>query len=310
MNMTQLEYFSCICEYGSVSRAAEKLFITQSALSQQLIRLEKSLGVQLFNRHGNVITLTESGERFLESVHTILFEFHNVVDILDEGAKHPKLTIAVTKTKSFITLSYLLPGFCAMHPDIEIQIKEVDSYQVEELLSRNDADLGFCYNPNDTKFIYHTIYDEPILLAAPFDHPLSRSKGKPPDSQYPSLTFAEIANEPFIIGTCGYLREYTLQLFNKHGAELRCAMETANPGMIHLLVSANIGMAFIGEISTWITPNRIPNPSYFLLQGEEQNSLKVAIAHHRRKFVTPSMAHFISYAQKHLGVKPSPAIIP
>lgn len=75
MNFLQLKYFLTICDYQSISKAALKLYISQSALSQQLIHMEHELDVQLFNRHGSTLTLTEAGRHFYESSHKILLNF-------------------------------------------------------------------------------------------------------------------------------------------------------------------------------------------------------------------------------------------
>lgn len=297
MNFVQLEYFVAICENSSVSKAAEKLFITQSALSQQLIRLEKELGTQLFNRYTNSITLTASGELFLESARTMLFEYNNVRSMITNDDK--QLTIVVTKTKSFITLSYLLSRFASQYPQINIKIREVDSYQVEETLHHGEGDLGFCYNADDNGLVYHIVGEERILLAVSPNHTVYERLSS--DGIYQIIPFEQIADAPFIVGTSGYLREYTQALFRAHHHPLHTALETANPALLHLLVAANIGCGFVGEISTWLSPNRIPPARYCLLEGEEDKKMTIALAHHRRRHITPAMRLFIEYAKEYLG---------
>lgn len=304
MNFIQLEYFVTICEYSSVSRAAEKLFITQSALSQQLIRLEKELGTQLFNRYTNALTLTASGELFLQSARTMLFEYNNLRSRLAGDDK--RLTIVVTKTKSFITLSYLLSQFVARYPQIDISIREVDSYQVEEALQHGEGDLGFCYNAESNALVYHIVGKERILLAVPPKHP-AYGQLQSDGEDYSIVPFDRFADFPFIVGTCGYLREYTQALFQARRRPLRIALETANPALLHLLVAANVGCGFVGEISTWLSPNRIQPARYCLIEGEEDKRMTIALAHHSRKHVTPAMQLFIQYAKDFLR---SGALIP
>ena len=120
MNMTQLEYFLAICKYNNISKAATQLFISQPALSQQLIRLEKELGAALFIRRENSLMLTEIGEGFQESAKRILFEYNNSKSMIDDIRRYRDpadqvghLSVAVTKTKSFIILAYILPVFKA-----------------------------------------------------------------------------------------------------------------------------------------------------------------------------------------------------
>lgn len=310
MNLTQLEYFVCICQNQSISRAAEKLFISQSALSQQLSRLEGDLGVPLFKRYGNTISLTEYGAKFLDGANRILFEYRNVIGALSEAKHQSSLSIAVTKTKSFITLTYLLPGFRKLYPHTDIQIKEVDSYQVEKLLLHGDADLGFCYNSEDSDLVYHPIYSEPVLLAVPPLHPLTSRPFETDERGARLIPFSAVADEPFVIGTCGYLRQYTLEMFEQKGRQPHIAMETANPGMDHLLVAANIGLAFVGEISTWVAPMHIQNPVYCLLKEDANKRMNVAVAHHKRKYLSPEMKQFIRYAADCLNAHGRKAVTP
>lgn len=299
MNFSQLEYFINICEENSISLAAKKLFITQSALSQQLLRLENELGTQLFLRQGNSLVLTESGREFQKSARKILFEYRNVRNKITDTLGNHVLTLAVTKTKSFITLCYLLPQFRKLNPDIEIKIKEVDSYQVENLLLHGEADLGFCYGSNDANLVYYEICAEPILLAVPREHPLAiREKDK--ILRYPTISFHDIVNEPFIIGENGYLSEYMAELFTKNNAVPNIVLKTSNPGLVHLLVAANIGMAFTGELSSWIAPRYVPQPVYFMLDEVPRTYMKVALAHHKRKHVSIPMQKFIAYASEQL----------
>ena len=297
MNFLQLEYFMKICEQQSVTWAAEKLFISQSALSQQLIRLEKETGVPLFNRLGNKLLLTDAGKQFQEYARNILFDYHNIENLAQYQTDNTngKLSVAVTKTKSFITLTYLLAGFRQAYPNIKIRIVEVDSNQVEDLLVRGEIDLGFCYGHSNIPLNYVTIFREPILLAVPPHSRLGESCKAVPNT-YPHVAFDQIRDEPFIIGTDGFLRHYTLQLFKKRGLTPNIAMETSNPGLVHLLVAANTGLAFIGQISTWIKPEFLDQPVYCILEGEESQRLIVSIAYHRRRHVTAAMKLFIGYA--------------
>ncbi|MDY2836034.1 MAG: LysR family transcriptional regulator [Candidatus Aphodomonas sp.] len=300
MNFLQLEYFLAICKAKSITRAATELFLTQSALSQQLIRLEKELNTTLFNRHGNQLTLTDAGERFYQSAQNMLFEYRNayasIQDLNEEGGG--RLSIAVTKTKSFITLSYLLPGFKQNYPNIRVKIMEVESGHVEELILDGSVDLGFCYGQRNYPIVYEQIYSEQILLAMPPECPIPSAQTVD-SAPWPVIGFESFCKQPFILGNTGYLREFTLELFRQHEYPLQIAMETSNPGLAHLLVAANAGCAFIGNISTWIEPVRSHPPRYFRL---EKNACQhICLGYHERRNVTKPMRAFINYAKETLN---------
>lgn len=86
MNFLQLEYFLTILKFNSISKAASELYITQPALSQQLIHLEKELATKLFYRKGNSLILTEAGERFRDSAQNMLYEYRTMQTIRIMGA--------------------------------------------------------------------------------------------------------------------------------------------------------------------------------------------------------------------------------
>ena len=164
MNFLQLEYFLTILKFNSISKAASELYITQPALSQQLIHLEKELATKLFYRKGNSLILTEAGERFRDSAQNMLYEYRTMQTMMAElkdngsfsGTGH--LSLAVTKTKSFITLTYLLGGFKQTYPNIEVSVTEVESGGVEELLENGSVDLGFCYSESNSAITHTNIY--------------------------------------------------------------------------------------------------------------------------------------------------------
>ncbi len=84
MNFLQLEYFLTILKFNSISKAASELYITQPALSQQLIHLEKELATKLFYRKGNSLILTEAGERFRDSAQNMLYEYRTMQTMMAE----------------------------------------------------------------------------------------------------------------------------------------------------------------------------------------------------------------------------------
>ena len=302
MNMTQLEYFLTICKYNSISKAATQLFISQPALSQQLIRLEKELGAALFIRRDNSLMLTEIGENFQETAKRILFEYNNSKSMIDDIRRYRDpaeqvghLSVAVTKTKSFIILAYILPAFKAQYPNISIDIMEVDSYGVEELIDNGSVDLGFCFGQQHASIKYEMVFEEPVLLAIPQKSPLGQkylNTGK-------NIPFEDFKNEQFIIGTTGHLRDLAFDLFQSHNCEPHIIMETANPNLCHLLVATNIGCAFIGSLSSLITPTHADIPVY--CQLDPNLTQNICIGYHVNKYVTRPMRSFIECAREKMN---------
>lgn len=301
MNFLQLEYFLTILKFNSISKAASELYITQPALSQQLIHLEKELDTKLFYRKGNSLILTEAGERFRDSAQNMLYEYRTMQTMLAElkdngsfsGTGH--LSLAVTKTKSFITLTYLLGGFKQKYPNIEVSVTEVESGGVEELLENGSVDLGFCYSESNSAITHTNIYQEQILLAVPPQIHIPYQR-EPNGHSFPMLKFEDICSLPFIVGKTGYLRKYTQNLFEKHNCQPNIVLETSNPGLAHFLVAANVGCAFVGYISACVSPMYIENPLY--CQLETPDFQQVCIGYNKQRHLTRPMKCFMDYAKQ------------
>ena len=140
MELTQLRYFQTAAYYQHISRAAEELNISQPALSTMISRLEKELGVPLFDHNGRSIILNQNGQRFLQRVNHILMEVENskreLQDIADEGDN--SISLAVSSSQFLQGMH----AFMYQHPNYKWNQRVAENKEIAALLNRGQIDLG------------------------------------------------------------------------------------------------------------------------------------------------------------------------
>jgi DNA-binding transcriptional LysR family regulator len=176
-------YFVAVAETLHFSRAAESLGMAQPPLSQQIQKLERELGVQLFRRSQRKVELTEAGKVFLEQAQrTLRAAGQAVEDARRAGAgKAGRLAIGMV---SSATYEDLIPAvvlrFRVQCPNVELALQELTTPQQIKLLHTGEIQLGFVRPPiQDPAIALEIVKREPLLVALPVAHPLARRKQIP-----------------------------------------------------------------------------------------------------------------------------------
>ncbi len=169
------DYFLTIVKMGSLTKAAEALYITQSSLSKYLSRLEESLNIQLFDRSRSPLVLTYAGRLYLEYVNRILALDSDLQEQFDEIRRddHGEITFGITSWRSSIMLPTLLPLFRKRYPHIHVNVLEGRSYTFESAMLNHQVD--FCLMSVPSNFSLATTYEslgmEKIYLVGNRSHP-------------------------------------------------------------------------------------------------------------------------------------------
>ena len=169
-----INYFLAVAEHGSFTRAASALHVSQPALSQQIRQLEESLGVPLFDRSGRTIRLTDAGEvwyasRALQELGAGKRAIHDVAD-LTRGS----LRIAVTPTFTSYFIGPLMADFYARYPGITLQLQEMSQEKIEDLLCRDELDVGIAFTPvHSPELEAIPLLTESLALVVAQHHPLA-----------------------------------------------------------------------------------------------------------------------------------------
>ena len=175
MDLKQIEYIVKIDEERSITRAADKLFITQSALNQQLIRLEKELGTRLFERGKTECNPTEAGRIYLEGAREILkirhTTYNRISDLLEDQRSH--LSVGFTPNRGSDMFTWVYSRFHAMYPDVVIEPHELSVRAQQRQMEKGLLDVGFVTLAEQQKTgdTYLPLCREELFLILPENHP-------------------------------------------------------------------------------------------------------------------------------------------
>jgi DNA-binding transcriptional LysR family regulator len=186
MDLKQIEYIVEIANEQNISRAAQKLFITQSALTQQLIKLERELNTQLFYRSKNNCQLTPAGKIYIDNAREMLRIKQNTYRAITDITHIHKgsLSIGFVPGRGVAMFAHIYPTFHKLYPDISISPREcLTKYQLD-LLKEGNIDIGFISIPEDyahTGIQLTQLAEEDLYLVVPASHPFADDLRDPVD---------------------------------------------------------------------------------------------------------------------------------
>ncbi len=298
MDTKQIEYILKIAEENNITRAAEKLFITQPALNQQLLRLEKELGTQLFHRSRTDWHPTEAGEIYLKNARSMLQikkETYRIInDMVSEKKGH--LSVGFTPGRGIAMFSAVYPKFHKEYPEIIVTPNEMSVKKQQTAISNGDLDIGFltlCDNQR-TSDHYIPIVQEEIFLAIPARHPLSvLHSSKSDENNYHELDIASVKYEPFVLMYKeSTVRQMVDHIFKEAAFEPNVLFETASTSTILTMIQANL---WCGLIPYNYIKNPIEGISCFSLPSHPAWS--VAATYRKNSYLTHAAEYFIKLAK-------------
>lgn len=246
MNIRE-EYVEAIIKYGSISRAAKELYISQPYLSQFIKSLEEEVGAELINRQTSPLTLTYAGETYLQYVRKmsqLTKQMKNEMQAIS-GLKKGQITIGVSPFLATYTLYRLLPSFMKAYPGIEIKLVEDRTEILENLLIDNEIDI--CLNSlpiTNTKIDYDYLYEEYNYIVIPPNHPIQSDK----TIESNHLDPGQLTHEKFILAKSGLgLRRFTNQVLNKYNIKPQIILETVSAENAFRLANSGIGITIVPQ---------------------------------------------------------------
>lgn len=247
MEFRQLQYALQIAAERNFSRAAEKLHIAQPSLSQQLSKLEKEIGVLLFQRNTSSVELTHAGEAFMEKAQKIIDEVELLRQEMSDISqlRGGKVVVGSMPITGSHLLPYVLPTFKLTFPNIEINLLEDSSMNLEKLTALGKTDLSLLSLPLvEPSLAYEIIGEELIDLAVPTNHPLALRATA--NNMPVPVQLEELKEEPFIVLKKGQgFRKMTMELCQQAGFEPRVVFESSNMETIQSLVAAGMGVTLV-----------------------------------------------------------------
>src|SRR5579864_3783120 len=178
MELSQLEVFVAVARERRFSRAAEKLFRTQSAVSQTIHKLEEELGEPLFDRSSREGVLTDTGRVLKEYAEQLLNLRNNAREALVELREMHKGKLEIAANE--FTALYLLPvlaEFRRLHPMIKITVQRSLGSHIPDDLLRHTVEMGvLTYDPQDPRLRSIVVYQDELTFVVPPTHPLASGK--------------------------------------------------------------------------------------------------------------------------------------
>src|ERR1043166_6986097 len=239
MDFDQLVTFMEVAKLGSFSRAGQKIFRSQSAVSAQIRQLEQEYGDRLLDRAGKDVTLTPAGRvLFAYAERMLQMKDESLLAVADQGSV-PRGTITVGANEA--TCLYVLPDvfakYCHLHPEVQLSIYRNFSYKIVEKLENGTIDVGIVTLPvKSVKLKTVPIFRDHLMCMGSPQHRLAKQD---------VIAVSEIAREPILLPKTGYTRRLMDKLLHPHESQVRVRMELPSVGMIKSFVAAGLGVSLI-----------------------------------------------------------------
>ena len=249
MDTKQIEYILKIADEGSVTKAAEKLFITQSALSQQLQKLEKELGAPLFVRSKSEWTLTPEGKVYVENAREMLRIKQKTYTMIADMVNTHKgyLSVGMTPGRGSDMFAYVYPRFHDLYPEFTIEPRELSVRQQQDEIRKGELDIGFVTLTDQQRTIdeYIDMFREEIYLALPEEYPID-PKFLSGNDPYPVIPLSLVQYEPFVMMYKeSTIRKLVDQIFRDAGFAPTVLFETSSNTTILSMIRARLACGLI-----------------------------------------------------------------
>jgi len=243
VHVRDLRYFVAVAGELHFTRAAERLYVSQPALSKQIRALERQLGVELFRRDRRGVTLTEAGAALLPYAERVLAVWAEGASALAEVSAAERSTLVVGMSTS-PGRGGLLPAirsrFTAARPEAVVRLRQVSWDDPTAGLADGDTDAAFVWLPlpDAERYDWTVVAEEPRLVALPDSHPLATRA---------EVDFADLVDEPFLAlpPDAGPLRDHWLALDERGGRPPRVGAEIAGTEETYEALVAGLGICLV-----------------------------------------------------------------
>lgn len=237
MDISALQAFLAVAESGSFSRAAEKIYLTQPAISKRIAALEKQIGARLFDRIGRGIRLTEAGEALLIRARAVLKELEDVKRGIANlsGTIAGELSLATSHHIGLHRLPPALKRFHETYTNVRLNLHFMDSEKACNAVARGDLELAVVTLPPTAAapLKLEKIWDDPLDIVVSRSHPLAKLKHVQP---------AMLLDYPAILpGPGTYTREIILNAFGPLRDRIQVGMATNYLEVLKMLAAIGLG---------------------------------------------------------------------
>ncbi|PYY15159.1 MAG: LysR family transcriptional regulator [Acidobacteria bacterium] len=241
MDFDQLNSFLEVAKHSSFSKAAERCFRTQPAISSQIRALEEEVGAKLFDRSGAKVTLTVAGKAFQDYAEESLRALRSVKTTIAEMERTPRGEIVVGANEA--TCLYILPevfaDFKRQYPKVSVSIQRAETSKTLESVIDQTVDFGVVSLPvKDSRLAALPIHHDELVLITASGHPLA---------QLSHARLEEIAKYPLVLPKLGRTRDAIDDVFEEAQLKPHVSMELDSSELLKRFVAADVGVGFVAR---------------------------------------------------------------
>jgi DNA-binding transcriptional LysR family regulator len=240
MELRQLRYFVALAEELHFRRAAEREHIAQPAFSEQIRRLERELGVRLFDRTSHYVRLTGAGRLFLDEVRQALTQVRRAAQVAERAGRGElgHVVVGFIGSAANELTPLILRAFPARYPNVGVELREFDFRDPSAGLVSSEVDVAFMRPPVEGQqdLALEVLFEEPRMAIMASDHPLAGE---------PSVSIRRLVEEPFVVGptSTGVWREFWLVTEHRAGVPPRLGPETNTIHELLEVIAAGEGVS-------------------------------------------------------------------
>ncbi len=240
MNISSYSAFIAVSEYGTFSKAAEVLYVTQPAVSKRISILEEQLGSQLFDRIGKRVMLNEAGRALLPIAERILQDVKESQKVIDNlsGKISGDLSLVTSHHIGLRRLPNSLKHYVEKYPDVRLDLEFMDSENACEAILKGKFELGVVTLPliSSERLKLTPLWNDPLTIAVSLDHPLVKKAANK------AISLDQLAKHSAILPAIGTYTRSVIEhpIIQKHGS-LDVILETNYLETIRMMVSIGLG---------------------------------------------------------------------
>lgn len=299
MDLRQIENIVAIEQEQSISKAAERLFLTQSALNQQLLRLEKELGIQLFERKKHAMIPTFAGKVYLATAHRMIDmkkETYKIIhDISNETSG--EISVAYSPERGSLLFSHIYPTFRRRYPNVTFSIHEAHVKKMETMLLQKEVTLAcltYSQNSKHAAIEYVDTKKELMVLGLPSSHPLAHLAGERSWETFPSIDLALLRDEAFaLVAKTTRLRTMIDESFRAAGFLPKVLFESSSTATVVNMVKNQVCPAFFPQ--SYVDPSA---PMVYFTTKPKQSWVQT-VAYLKGEYLTKPEKYFIELVKQY-----------
>jgi DNA-binding transcriptional LysR family regulator len=248
MDVRQLEYIVHLADSQVLARTAEEMYVSPSALSQYVSKLERELGTPLFKRAKGAWPLTSAGATYVEAARDILKRYRqmrkNINDITD--CTSGEITVGVSSNKAGRMFAHIFPLFRGKYPNINIKLTDGHTKEIIEQTKKGLLDFAFCTSGiENPALVYRPLLHERFVVAVPKTHHLA-GLANPPESKLATIDLNLFRNEYFMLANPSMtIRIITDKMFASAGFLPKILFESNSAQALYILAESGYGIALI-----------------------------------------------------------------